>query len=233
MATERDLYCIAWIADQYAARFDQVQRLLSRFPDQEHPFKDKLIGEKTTKDMIARWQRAGWIEYQRVLASGRGFAWVTRAGLQLVGLDEIYTAREPSPTRLAHIYGVNQVRLWMDSQGYEWTSERRYRVVSGAGKKGKLGENTGPIPDAVISHEKTGVVAIEVELSPKKPADLAEKLSRLVRAPSSPGAQAAFPVAWFYVPSENAKALIEAASQGLPERERRRVSVAVQKDLIG
>jgi hypothetical protein len=26
MATRRDLYCMAWIAEQYAARGDQVQR---------------------------------------------------------------------------------------------------------------------------------------------------------------------------------------------------------------
>lgn len=32
-ATKRDLYCIAWIAEQYGVRGDQIRRLLSRFPD--------------------------------------------------------------------------------------------------------------------------------------------------------------------------------------------------------
>jgi len=60
MATERDLYCLLWIAGQYAARFDQIQRLLSRFPDPYKPFKaGNLMAETTVKDIIARWQRAG------------------------------------------------------------------------------------------------------------------------------------------------------------------------------
>src|ERR1700716_3546314 len=84
MATKRDLYIIKWIAEQYAARFDQLQKLLSRFPDKHKPFKSKLIAETTVKDQISRWQRAGWIEYKRVLADGRGYAWVTKKGLALV-----------------------------------------------------------------------------------------------------------------------------------------------------
>jgi hypothetical protein len=87
MATERDLSCLLWIAEQYAARFDQIQRLLSRFPDPHKPFRGALIAETTVKDLIARWQRAGWIDYQRFLADGRGYAWVTRKGLALIGAD--------------------------------------------------------------------------------------------------------------------------------------------------
>src|SRR5215469_9741713 len=96
MATRRDLYCIAWIAEQYAARVDQVRRLLSRFPDSQRPFKDgKLIAATTVKDQIARWKRAGWIDYQRVLADSPGWCWPTKKGLQLVDLDGMYTARAP------------------------------------------------------------------------------------------------------------------------------------------
>ena len=153
MATTRDLYCIKWIAEQYAARFDQIQKLLSRFPDKHKPFRaGKLIAETTTRDLIARWQRAGWIEYRRVLADGRGFAWCTKKGLALVGLDETFTARVPASTRLAHIYAVNQVRLWMDLQGFEWTSERTYRASLDQGKKG---QSTGPIPDCRLSNNNS------------------------------------------------------------------------------
>ena len=233
MATKRDLYIIKWIAEQYAARFDQLQKLLSRFPDEHKPFKGKLIAETTVKDQIARWQRAGWIEYKRVLADGRGYAWVTKKGLALVELDEIYTAKAPAPTRLAHIYAVNQVRLWMDLQGFNWTSERRYRSQL---EKSKKGETTGPIPDAVVIHSKYGKVAIEVELTPKKPADLLDKLEALVRASgfdlASSRYTSTFPVVWFYVPNENIKGLIESAAEKLNDNEQGRVSAGVQADLV-
>jgi hypothetical protein len=234
MATRRDLYCIKWIAEQYAAKFDQIQKLLSRFPDGNKPFKNgKLIAETTTKDLIARWQRAGWVEYKRVLADGRGFAWATKKGLALVDLDETFTARVPAPTRLAHIYAVNQVRLWMDLQGFEWTSERCYRATL---EKGKKGETTGPIPDAVVMSSKFGKIAIEVELTSKKPAELFDKLVHLVRATAmdtqSLRYTSTFPVVWFYVPDEKIKGLVESARSGLQEREQGRVSAGVQPDLI-
>jgi hypothetical protein len=233
MATKRDLYIIKWIAEQYAARFDQLQKLLSRFPDKHKPFKSKLIAETTVKDQISRWQRAGWIEYKRVLADGRGYAWVTKKGLALVELDELYTAKAPAPTRLNHIYAVNQVRLWMDVEGYVWTSERRYRSQM---EKGKKGETTGPIPDALVIHSKYGKVAIEVELTAKKPADLLDKLENLVRASgldrSTLHYTSTFPVVWFYVPTENLKSLIESAAEKLNENEQGRVSAGVQDNLI-
>lgn len=233
MATRRDLYCIRWIAEMYAARFDQIQKLLSRFPDKHKPFKaGKLIAETTTKDQLSRWQRAGWIEYKRFLADGRGYAWVTKKGLALVELDEIFTARAPAATRLAHIYATNQVRLWMDLQGFEWTSERKYRTSL---TKSKKGETTGPIPDAVVMSAKYGKIAIEVELSIKKPAELLTKLIHLVRASAMDGSgrwSSTFPVVWFYVPNESIKGLVESACDDLPEKEQKRVSAGIQADLI-
>jgi hypothetical protein len=97
MATRRDQYCLAWISEMYAARIDQVQRLLSRFPDPDKPFKaGDLIAETTVRDMIRRWERAGWIEYRRILADSPGWVWTTKRGLALVDLDDIYPARVPA-----------------------------------------------------------------------------------------------------------------------------------------
>ncbi len=231
-ATRRDLYCIGWVADQYGARVDQVRRLLSRFPDKEKPFKDgSLIGETTTKDQISRWKRAGWIEYRRVLADMPGWIWVTKKGLALVDREDIYTAKEPASTRLEHIYAVNQLRLWMDAR-FAWKSERRYR--SELNEKATKGESLGPVPDALIV-TKDGLVALEAEITAKKPADVEQKLIRLVRHIVSDGLgyAAAFPTVWFYVPSEPMKKLIEsAAAAALNDDEQARVSVGVQKDLI-
>src|SRR5258708_27310510 len=90
MATGRDLKVLPWIAHQYAAQFYQVQSLLTRFPGA--PLQGDLISEAVVKDQIDRWRRAGWVEYKRVLAEGRGWGWVTRKGLQLLGLEDTYHA---------------------------------------------------------------------------------------------------------------------------------------------
>lgn len=233
MATQRDLYCIAWIAEQYAARGDQVRRLLSRFPDKDKPFKDgKLIAETTTKDQISRWRRAGWVEYVRVLADEPGYCWVTKKGLALVGLDDIYTAKAPAMTRLSHIYAVNQLRLFLDRK-YTWKSERRYRAEELAKVKGKKGRTSGPIPDGVVT-TKNGVVAIEAELSMKKSADLEAKMVRLVRhiASGALGFESVFSAIWFYVSSDQIKTAVEDARDELRKDEQGRVSVLVDKNIL-
>lgn len=232
MATRRDLYCIAWMAEQYAARSDQIRRLLSKFPDKEKPFKqDGLIAETTVRDQIDRWKRAGWVEYKRVLADEPGYAWVTRRGLQLVGLDDIYTARMPASTRLGHIYAVNQLRLGLDEK-YTWRSERSYRAQQDRNNKGK--KSLGPIPDGLIT-TKIGVVAIEAEISAKKADEMKAKLIRLVRyIVSTPplGYGPAFPAIWFYVPTEGLKKLVEAAREELTDEEQPRVGVAVMATML-
>ena len=231
MATSRDISCVAWIAEQYAARADQVRRLLSRFPDPERPFKGKLMAETTLKDQLSRWQRAGWIEYRRVLADMPGWCWPTKKGLALVGLDDLYSARAPASTRLDHIYAVNQLRLWMDGR-YFWKSERRYR--SEQMELLKKGESLGPLPDALITDQDDEVIAIEAEISAKKPGEVLAKLVRLVRRYENTGNgyEHAFPFIWFYVPNEHLKRLIESCIEDLPEPEQERVSVAIEQDLI-
>ncbi len=236
MATRRDLACIEWIAEQYAIRFDQLLKLLSRFPDRYKPFlEDGLMAESTAKGVLDRWRRAGWVEYHRFLADEPGYLWVTKKGMALVGLDTIYPlAHAPASTRLAHIYAVNQLRLWMDLK-YLWKSERRYRSEQTALLK--KGDKLGPIPDALIKKEDGLVIAIEVEISPKKPADVLSKLVRLVRKYTSSsegyGYESAFPVIWFYVPNKPMEKLIKTAIEGLHgDEERNRVSVGVQANLL-
>jgi hypothetical protein len=231
MATKRDLYCIAWIADQYVIRADQVQRLLSRFPDKEKPFKNgKTPALTTTKDQISRWRRAGWVDYRRVLADEPGYMWCTKKGLALVGRDD-YTAREPASTRLNHLFAVNQLRLWMDFK-FAWKSERRYRADLSK-QEIKKGDVLGPIPDGLLI-TKDGVIALEVEISPKKPADLEQKLIRLARHIVSDGLgyRSAFSTIWFYTPNEQIKTLVESCYEVLTDDERARVSVGIEKDLL-
>lgn len=229
MATKRDLYCIAWIAEQYAARTDQIRKLLSRFPDKEKPFKNGVMAETTLKDQLNRWRRAGWIESRRTLADEPAYAWVTKKGLALVGLDDIYRAAEPASTRLNHIYAVNQVRMWMDYK-FGWKSERRYRSEKTA--QLKKGSKLGPIPDG-LAITKDGIAAVEVEISSKKPADVFAKLVRLVREYEYQGLdfKPSFYNVWFYVPNKKIEDLIESAAGDLRDNEVDRVSVYVEEDL--
>jgi hypothetical protein len=231
MATRRDLYCIAWIAEMYAARGDQIQRLLTRFPDPRRPFKGKLIAKTTVKDQISRWKRAGWIEYKRVLADEPGFCWVTKKGLQLVDLDDIYTAHAPAYTRLDHIYAVNQLRIFLDKT-FAWRSERRYRAEL---EKPKQGEDASPIPDGLITTKEGALIAIEAEISPKKPAVLEEKIKRLTGyyTYTNRGYGPAFPTIWFYVPTDQMKALVEDAIERLrDDDDQKRVSVGVEPQIV-
>lgn len=232
MATERDVYVLAWISEQYAVRFDQIQKLLARFPDKDKPFRNgKFPAATTVRDQLARWKAAGWIEYERALGAGNSWAWATKKGLGMVDLDEIYKARRPADTRIKHCFAVNNVRLWMDRR-YTWISERRLRseiVV-------KKGEKIGAIPDAMIVHPKQGRVAIEVQISPLKPAEMFVKVRNLVREYHSTaetiGYEAKYPTIWFYVPSEGLKDAVEEAIEGLRDDEQKRVSVGLEPSII-
>ena len=234
--TRRDLACLTWIADQYAVRGDHIRLLLSRFPDVQKPFRDQasgLIAETTTRDLIARWRRAGWIEYQLVLNDQPGWAWATKRGLVLVGLDERYTYRVPASTRLDHYYGINEIRLSAEGSGHTWQSERWYRSEQ---PKTKKGQSSGPIPDGVVMTVKGSREAIEVELSAKKPEDLLGKLQRLVyyqvldqvtfqRVPG-------FRRIRFFVATERMKEVVERAVKHLQEDEQKRVLIDVRPSLV-
>jgi len=230
-ATPRDITCITWIAHQYAARGDQIQRLLTRYPDPDRPFKGELASPSTTREQISRWVRAGWIVYKRVLAAGPGWAYVTKAGLRVADLEDVYTARPPSEKRLTHIYGINQLRLWMDAkEGYNWLSERFFI----ASLTLKRGESSGPIPDALIF--PNGVrTALEVQLSSLKPAEWVRKLRGLInqwRENEIGGYERSFPRIWVYVPDEKMKEAFEAACLKLAKEDQERVSCAVQDYIL-
>jgi len=226
--SERDEYCLAWIADQYAVRLDQIQVLLSRWPLGTLKDKEKGLAATTVKDQINRWVRAEWIEYQRVLVGQPGWAWITRKGLQALGWDNFYTARVPAYSRLAHIYAVNQVRLVTDPRGFAWKSEREYRRDLELVEKG---ESSGPIPDAIVTAGKIGEVAIEVEISPKKPADLEKKLEELVSCLDDDD-HFKFPRIWFYVPDDKGLQALERARKKLIEQDQKRIEIAVIPELL-
>ncbi len=223
--THRDLLILPWIAHQYAVRTDQAQVLLSRYPGK--PMKEDLISDAVLKDQVHRWsKKARWMGYKRFLAEGPGWLWLTKKGLQTCYLDKIYTSRPPAATRLYHMYAVNEVRLFLEDKGYVWVSERQIRSQLEHVEKG---ESSGPIPDGYLEHPN-GKIAIEVELTPKKPQDLLEKLHSLaVATEQGPGYSygRAYPAIWFYVPDEGMKRAVEAARAKLRGDFAERISVLV------
>lgn len=204
---ERDFYILTWIADQYAMRFDHVRQLLSDHA--EGQTKAELLAIPTVQGKISKWVKAGWAKYRRFWASGPGWVWVTKEGLsEIRQLD--YRAVPPSVTRLAHIYAVNEVRF--KTNWNTWTSERGLRSDREEG-------DTAPIPDALLTGKDGSEFAVEVEISVKKPADLQQKMERLLPY---------YDNIWFFVPDEPKRHVynaVERARGKLLQSQQRRIAL--------
>jgi hypothetical protein len=166
--TARDLQCLGWIAQQYAIRLDQLQRLLFRYTPETDRDKirqgaDHLSKERTYKT-LARWDALGLIRYGNILDGEPRWIWVSPHGLRSLDLTLRYN--QPSAVRLPHLYFVNQVRLWVESRRPldRWTSERQIKAEQGSVAKG---ERRDHLPDALLFAANGKTSAIEVELEPK------------------------------------------------------------------
>jgi hypothetical protein len=170
---DRDVMSLRWIAQQYAIRHDQLQRLLGREAGRGAKEED-FISENAARLVVARWKRARLVEYRKFTVEDPGWIWLTAHGLQELGLA--YKAYEPSLAKLEHLFMVNEVRLMLEEKQLdgEWRSERELR----AGVSYVKGDAPAHMVDAEwISQE--GTAAIEVELSAKKPTELQRILHEL------------------------------------------------------
>jgi hypothetical protein len=179
-ANARDMQLIAWIADQYAIRFDHLLDLAREYPGPgANP---EGISVSAVRQMVARWLRAGWVESRQLLAGEPAWLWVSKSGLKSFG-HERYTAQVPAFSRIRHLYAVNEVRLLVEEdyaasgEAFEWVSERALRAGTFY-QKGETGNHT---PDALI-HTREGTIAVEVELTQKKPDDLAHIINTMLSA---------------------------------------------------
>ena len=251
LATQRDIQVMSYIAHMDAVRRDHLRIVFSAMPGGK--MKGVYLADSTLKDQIERYRKAGWIEYQRYL-SEPGWCWATKRGLDLVGLDGLYTARAPSVVRYRHLWAVNEVRMfWYRSDDEElvngvWVSERQLRAEMAGVKRRKNGINAdedayahapvqisrGAIPDAVIAGENW-CDAIEVELTPKKPDEVKAKLERLCFAmyrERSTGEEYVYNEIHFYVPNTSMEKLVNNAREKLRgELDPDRISVVVDEDL--
>lgn len=172
--TERDIEALRWIIQQFAARFDQVQALLTElgevYPQKGEPF----LSYPTVMGRIQKWVAAGYVEYERILAEGPGWVFVTRKGIKVVGLQDDYPARKPDWCRLKHIFAVNQVRLFTHQD--HWKDERAIKMNREPG-------SSKAIPDAEMwfpGDDEDDPIAVEVQLSHLTPERFQAKLEKLV-----------------------------------------------------
>src|SRR5213082_1484203 len=71
LITARDRLVLAWIAQQYAARLDQVRALLNRAP-----------GRGGKAQVVGRWVDLGLVSYERVYQREPGWIYLTALGLR-------------------------------------------------------------------------------------------------------------------------------------------------------
>lgn len=197
--TERDLRVLRWIAEQEAARFEQVWTLLEQDAG-PGATSECEISASAVRQVIARWQRAGWIVQKKVFYEDPSWLWPTARLLRL--LDLPYKAYEPSIVRLNHIYGVNEVRLSIEDvwPQYQWISERQIRAELSY----KKGELLPHIPDARLITDK-GTIIIELEITAKRPSALLALLEELTDT---------YKTIWYFVDSR-VRPILEAACNKL------------------
>jgi hypothetical protein len=162
--TSRDLQVLVWIGEQYAARFDQVQNLLSRYGPAGATTRPERLSKVRTREIIARWQSADLVETGRILHDEPFWIWLSNAGLAETNLS--YHSLHPKPSTVQHLYYINQVRLMLAKErplAY-WTSERAIRSEQ---ERRAFGSKVFHIPDGIVTLDGKQV-AIEVELQAKE-----------------------------------------------------------------
>lgn len=200
--TDRDERVLRWISEQQAARFDQVQYLLSQDAGRG-ALGEGEISASAARQVIARWRRAGWIVQRKVFHEEPPWLRPTARLLRLLELP--YKACEPSFVRLVHIFAVNEVRLSIEDiwPNYHWISERQIRASFSSGASEK-GTSLPHLPDAKLI-TASGTIIIEIELTPKSPSTLLAILEEL---------SSIYATVWYFA-EEQARSALEAARNKL------------------
>ncbi len=155
--TDRDLWALRWIGEQYAVRMDQLGMLLGSQPGGETSVAG-VLSERRTRRVVERWTNAGLVETRKILYAEPGWVWLSRSGLRAVGLEVKYLV--PRPMWLSHVFWSAEVRRSLENQNeFDWRSERLLHTFGSA-------RNPHHLPDAELTGGSV-VLAVEVELAPK------------------------------------------------------------------
>jgi hypothetical protein len=218
---DRDRFALRWIGQQYAIRFDQLQRLLARQAGAATKTPGRLSATRACQ-IIARWERASLAQYRKILVGEPGWVWLTRQGLFHSGLDLRYY--EPRHSALSHLFFVNQCRLIMEEENdgvdeFRWISEREIRSRQEQRQKGGKLEH---VPDAV-AEGRTETIEIEIELTAKTQ----DELVRIMRG----GTRTQSANALRYFASRAAKTALYAALNSLNGTARKWIDIRDLREL--
>ena len=198
--TERDVELLRLVGEMYAVSQTQLRRLLG-------------CSESRAHRVRRRWQRAGWVEAQLMLAAEPLALWPTREGLRVAGLGE-YRVWRPSPQRIGHVLALADVRLLVEERrrGARWVSERQ--LARDGGRAGRtVGSEVGQHrPDGVVELDGRRA-AVELELT-STGRERARQIMRLLLEH--------FDSAWYFAAPRPAAVISEAAER-LGTRERVRI----------
>ena len=200
--TERDLSVLRFVGEQYAVRQDQLARLLKRPAD-------GALSDSATRAVLARWEKAGLTDSRKVIADEPKFIWLTRRGLDEVGLD--FKPWVPTAASLTHLFWTNQVRMHAEDRHPQsvWRSERELR-------KGRVVQSISATQahevDAEI-HLPEGVVAVEVELTPKSVERRRSIMAEVTER---------YATVWYFAPA-NVASLLEKTASSVPGQDRVRI----------
>lgn len=155
----RDLELLAWIAEQYAARVDQLGVLIG-------------CGPRTVQRALARLRVQGMVETFRLLADQP--AWVTPTARGLRACNSPFGVWQPRLSLIAHVAAVNDVRLHVQARDpqAQWLPERLLAKQRTSSRD--------HLPDAIVLTDQRRV-AIEVELTVKSRRRLEAILDQLAR----------------------------------------------------
>jgi hypothetical protein len=219
----RDRVVLPWIAEQYAARLDQAQELLSRMPGRGgRSISPTGLTMSAVLQVVDRWVALGLVVYRRIYEGEPGWIHLTADGLRTHRLP--YTMLTPAKSTLPHLYNINRVRLDMERRhpDFQWTSERTLRAGQRRREEGSVVPH---LPDAQVRTPK--LVALEVERSPKSDKELDDILTELLitGSPSPNGGNPLlYTTVWYFVRPET-RTSVEKARDRLPPDCQSRVKV--------
>lgn len=192
----RDVAVLRWTAEQYAANVDHLVWLLgqdsTRPAEMRRPGRVKVV---TVERVIReRWLKAGWVEVRKVLHGKPAWVWLSSDGLKELGLDKEFPYHEPSPAKLEHYSWVNVARLYVESrfrqrsQAMRWRSERQVVPRLARLRQGHYPDAEVIVaPDANVAGTRAARIAVEVELTRKKPDDIRAIIEGLALRPLKAG----------------------------------------------
>ncbi len=190
--TRRDFRILLWIGEQYALRFDHLQNLAALPAEGSKVTAQTSLSYKAAYRISTRWVKAGLVERKKIFVDQPMWLWLTKQGLEAVGLDLSY--RVPALSRLNHIQAVNQVRLHVEAKvagEARWVCEREANAL-------RKEEGKKHLVDGEVEYLDGSVVGIEVELTQKRKKRLYSILHELKKD---------YDTVWYFASDESLNAI--------------------------